>query len=218
MSSHVRPLLLGAVGGCLLTLAASWLRDMYRKWQRPLQQQVEPQRERPETPEPPEADPDQLLDFLLASGQLKQLPRTGWVDRGIPNPETVAAHSWRMAVLALLLAPSENLEAETAARIALFHDLPEALVGDITPEEFSGVRKADKSEMELRALLEITSHLGEHQEKYAGETRRVVWCCCSPGLNLSQVEHFGTTKSTISMRARNLASFSAPHLRIRMTA
>ena len=44
---------------------------------------------------------DSLIEMLL----LKQLPRTGWVRSGIHNPESVAAHSWGMAILALKLIP-----------------------------------------------------------------------------------------------------------------
>ena len=46
---------------------------------------------------------DQLLDYLA----LKQLPRTGWVRSNVENPESVAAHSWGMAILALRLAPKD---------------------------------------------------------------------------------------------------------------
>ena len=39
--------------------------------------------------------------------RLKQIPRTGWVRSGIKAPESVAAHSWGMAVLAMELCPPE---------------------------------------------------------------------------------------------------------------
>jgi len=42
-----------------------------------------------------------FLEFNKTIGALKHLPRTGWVRRGVPNSETVAAHSWRVAVLIL---------------------------------------------------------------------------------------------------------------------
>ena len=41
------------------------------------------------------------LPFLHEIEKLKHLPRTGWL-RTIENPESVAAHSHRVAILALL--------------------------------------------------------------------------------------------------------------------
>jgi 5'-deoxynucleotidase YfbR-like HD superfamily hydrolase len=42
------------------------------------------------------------LSFLHAIGELKHLARTGWL-RNIPNPESVAAHSFRVAIMAMLV-------------------------------------------------------------------------------------------------------------------
>jgi putative hydrolase of HD superfamily len=42
-----------------------------------------------------------LLPFLHAIEPLKHLPRTGWL-RTVENPESVAAHSFRVAILAML--------------------------------------------------------------------------------------------------------------------
>lgn len=41
------------------------------------------------------------LPFLHEIEKLKHLPRTGWL-RTIESPESVAAHSFRVAILALL--------------------------------------------------------------------------------------------------------------------
>jgi len=35
---------------------------------------------------------------------LKRLPRTGWVNKGVKNPETVAEHTWRVACISMFLA------------------------------------------------------------------------------------------------------------------
>lgn len=48
------------------------------------------------------------LDFMLLAGQLKRVPRTGWVLRKVRSPESVADHSWRMGLLALLLLGGED--------------------------------------------------------------------------------------------------------------
>jgi len=74
-----------------------------------------------------------MLDFMRSVGALKALPRQGWVDRGILNPESVADHSYRAALMAWLLGQQAGLDAERLLKIMLLHDLPEAIVGDSTP-------------------------------------------------------------------------------------
>lgn len=66
--------------------------------------------------------------------RLKQIQRQGWVDRGVPEPESSADHSWSVALFAWLVAfQREDLDAKRVLLMALIHDLPEALVGDATP-------------------------------------------------------------------------------------
>uniref|UniRef100_A0AC11DN21 HD domain containing 2 n=1 Tax=Ovis aries TaxID=9940 RepID=A0AC11DN21_SHEEP len=43
-----------------------------------------------------------LLQFLRLVGQLKRVPRTGWVYRNVQKPESVSDHMYRMAVMALV--------------------------------------------------------------------------------------------------------------------
>lgn len=64
---------------------------------------------------------------------LKHLPRRGWVLKGVPNPETVAAHMYRMGMSAFLLPNTYNIP--RIIQIAIVHDLGEGIVGDITPHD-----------------------------------------------------------------------------------
>ena len=91
--------------------------------------------------------PAGLLALLHRSEPLKHLPRTGWVDRDVAQPESVAAHSWRLALMAWLAAEAQGIDAGRAVILALVHDLAEAVTGDITPFH-DGVRDAG----ERRAL------------------------------------------------------------------
>jgi putative hydrolase of HD superfamily len=68
-----------------------------------------------------------------AARKLKQVRRKGWVDRGVPDAESVADHSYAVALLAWALARRRGLDAERALLIGLVHDLAEAEVGDETP-------------------------------------------------------------------------------------
>ena len=84
-----------------------------------------------------------MRDELLTLLQLKDIPRTGWVRSGVENPESVAAHSWGMAVLALKLCP-EDLNLEHVLKLCLVHDLPEVIVGDLTPTDDRSTKAADE--------------------------------------------------------------------------
>jgi len=80
-------------------------------------------------------DTDGLIDFIAEAGKLKRLPRTGWVESGVPDPESVADHSFRVALIALVLADERGLDSLKAVRMALIHDLAEAETGDLTPTQ-----------------------------------------------------------------------------------
>ncbi len=88
-------------------------------------------------------DWDAIARTLTAIGRLKRTPRTGWLDRGVPalTTESVADHSFRVALLAWMVATTYPIESSAEANvnparmllIALAHDLPEAFAGDPTP-------------------------------------------------------------------------------------
>ncbi|MDG1548994.1 MAG: HD domain-containing protein [Candidatus Poseidoniaceae archaeon] len=107
-----------------------------------------------------------MRDNLLEMLELKQLSRTGWVRSGVENPESVAAHSWGMAVLALRLAPKE-LNLERVLSLCLVHDLPEVRVGDLTPHDDT----SNKAELEHKAMSEMAPEwLSLFEEYEAGKT------------------------------------------------
>ena len=82
---------------------------------------------------------------------LKQLPRTGWGRSGVDNPESVAAHSWGMSILAMHLCP-EELDKMRVIEMCLVHDLPEIEVGDLTPhDDLTNKFEDEKSAMEKLA-------------------------------------------------------------------
>ena len=75
---------------------------------------------------------------------------------GVENPESVGDHMYFMALMALTSTP-ENLDRSRCIEIALVHDLAECIVGDITPEKFSGVSKEEKHKMEQEAMEKLVS-------------------------------------------------------------
>ncbi|KAI3884456.1 hypothetical protein MKX03_034796 [Papaver bracteatum] len=98
------------------------------------------------------------IDFLTLCHRLKTTKRKGWVNHGIKGPESVADHMYRMAVMALIAGDLPGVNRERCIKIAIVHDIAEAIVGDITPSD--GIPKAEKSRREQAALNEMCVLLG----------------------------------------------------------
>lgn len=99
-----------------------------------------------------------VIDFLTLCHRLKTTKRKGWVNHGIKGAESIADHMYRMALMALISNDVPGLSRERCIKIALVHDIAEAIVGDITPSD--GVPKAEKSRMEQEALNQMCEVLG----------------------------------------------------------
>jgi len=74
-----------------------------------------------------------LLNFLIEVGKLKRIKRKGWVLRGVKDPETIAAHTFRMTIMAWLLCSKKKLNLDKILKMCLIHDLCEVRAGDTTP-------------------------------------------------------------------------------------
>lgn len=96
------------------------------------------------------------VEFARLAGGLKTTPRTGWVRRQVPKYESVADHSWRVAVLSLLL-PEDEFDVSRCMAMGLVHDMAESLTGDFCPED--NVSKDDKHRMEVEAMKRIAEAL-----------------------------------------------------------
>jgi putative hydrolases of HD superfamily len=77
----------------------------------------------------------EIVYFLTEIGKLKKMRRSGFVWLEIKDPETIAQHIFRVAVLNWILAlkvkPCLNLE--KIIKISLVHDLCEVYAGDMSP-------------------------------------------------------------------------------------
>ena len=105
---------------------------------------------------------DELKEIL----GLKDVLRAGWVRAGIESPESVAAHSWGMSMLALKLAPKE-LNLARVLSLCIVHDIPEVRVGDLTPHDDI----SNKAQDELRAMTEMAPEwVGLFEEYEQGQT------------------------------------------------
>jgi len=98
-----------------------------------------------------------MLELLIELGNLKRLPRTGWLLRSIPSPESIADHSFRTALITLFLADElrergVEVNVEKALKIALLHDVGEARITDVPK---TAQRYLDKGKAERRAVMEL---------------------------------------------------------------
>jgi putative hydrolase of HD superfamily len=102
-------------------------------------------------------DTTAVINILLHGNQLKRTPRTGWVQRGVPNAENVAAHSFGVVYAILVLAPLVNtdINLERALAMAALHDLPESLTTDIPTPAWRFLPADIKTAVERRAMQEM---------------------------------------------------------------
>uniref|UniRef100_V9LD78 5'-deoxynucleotidase HDDC2 n=1 Tax=Callorhinchus milii TaxID=7868 RepID=V9LD78_CALMI len=103
-----------------------------------------------------------LIQFIRTLGELKRVPRTGWVYRNVGKPESVSDHMYRMAVIAFLV-KDEKINKDRCVRLALVHDMAECIVGDIAPAD--NISKEEKHRREKEAMEHLTGLLNEDVEK-----------------------------------------------------
>ena len=100
----------------------------------------------------------ELLNFLHRLECLKTNGRHSTTVGGIT--ETVAAHSWRLSVLALLVAPEfPEIDGNKLIRMCLIHDFGEAITGDIP----SFLKTKDHEKTEDNAVQTLLGTLPEPQ-------------------------------------------------------
>ncbi|XP_076932890.1 uncharacterized protein LOC143598593 [Bidens hawaiensis] len=102
--------------------------------------------------------PSSAIDFLTLCHSLKSTKRAGWVKRGIAGPESIADHMYRMGLMALISNDTPGVNRDRCIKMAIVHDIAEAIVGDITPSD--GVPKAEKSRLEKEAIEHMCKLLG----------------------------------------------------------
>jgi putative hydrolase of HD superfamily len=115
-----------------------------------------------------------MLSVLLELQRLKRLDRTGWVLRGLPpGAESVAAHSYGVALTAMLLADEcaargVEVDAGRVLRIALLHDLQETRTGDMPRTVADYYGRETRRAAERAAFDDIMRGAGAaHADRYA---------------------------------------------------
>lgn len=101
------------------------------------------------------------LALLVQAGKLKNTPRTGWAVRGIPAFESVADHTCGVAMCALVLLDlldqegKSSLDREKVLAMAITHDLPECVTGDLSLGASRLLPEGVKAVMEDNAMQEL---------------------------------------------------------------
>lgn len=106
-------------------------------------------------------DTKNILSFLHTVEHLKLEKRTGWHKCGIPfeKTESIADHMYRMAIMVCVV-QDDSIDKFKAVKMALVHDMAEALVGDITPA--CGISEDEKNRRETEAMQLIKETLGDN--------------------------------------------------------
>jgi putative hydrolase of HD superfamily len=88
-------------------------------------------------------DAQNLTDVLRLLLRLKSIPRTGWLDRGIPSAdvESVADHVLLTALVGWMTADAA-LDRDRVLKLTLIHDLAEVITGDPPPYDRGDVPDA----------------------------------------------------------------------------
>ena len=102
-----------------------------------------------------------ILEFLRSAERLKDTIRSAHTSEG--RVESVAEHTWRLCLMAMLLADSyPELDMLKLLKLCIIHDLGEAVSGDIPAiHQVPGV---DKSIEERQDFLSLVAPLPEKQK------------------------------------------------------
>lgn len=121
-----------------------------------------------------------VLEFLRAAERLKTVTRSAYTSEG--KQESVAEHTWRLCLMALVLHDSfPEIDLGRLLRICIVHDLSEAIGGDIpAPQQGAAAGKAAQERADLLQLLaplperirvEITALWDEYEGATSPEAR-----------------------------------------------
>jgi putative hydrolase of HD superfamily len=102
----------------------------------------------------------QILNFLHEAEKLKSVLRHSWLSGG--RRESTAEHTWRMALMALVLHPylKKKPDLFKTLKMVLVHDLVEVYAGDVPAWKKD---KSDKHELELFAIKKLAKTLPKKQ-------------------------------------------------------
>jgi putative hydrolase of HD superfamily len=97
--------------------------------------------------------PRKMIEFLNIIEKLKCNTRHSWTSNG--RQESIAEHSWRTAVMAVLVADEfPDTDIEKVIKMCLIHDFGEAITGDI-PAFLKTKQDEEKEEIAITELIKL---------------------------------------------------------------
>jgi putative hydrolase of HD superfamily len=126
-----------------------------------------------------------LLDLFLEAQALDRIPRSGYVLRGVADPESVTEHTWHVVFLVWALgARIAGMDVHRAMEIAMVHDLAELRIGDLPRTASRYFPPGAKNAAESAAMADVLAPLAEralplYEEYQRGATpeARLVKAC-----------------------------------------
>lgn len=109
------------------------------------------------------------INLFAEAGLLKSIKRSGWWVAGIKDPESVAEHCFRAAIIGYYLAHLEGANPFKVMTIALFNDIHEARINDLHK---MGHHYIDFRQAEKKVFIDQTKHLYPSVKKEMKDFRR----------------------------------------------
>jgi len=113
---------------------------------------------------------ESIVDTMISLHPLERVPRSGFLLRGVTEPESVAAHSHALALLTLLVCENypNDFDPVKAVEMALIHDLQEVRTMDIPLPAGSDDFRAAKEKAEEEIFNSLFERLSPRMvERYA---------------------------------------------------
>ncbi len=119
------------------------------------------------------------IGFVFETGLLKRAKRTGWWIAGIKDPESVAEHSFRAAIIGTVLAAMEGADPARVSLLCTLHDTQETRTTDIPHIARRYVQTAENEAVTADQVAdcppEVATVIKEAVSEYeAGETLEAI--------------------------------------------
>jgi len=110
-----------------------------------------------------------IINFIKLMGRLKKIKRSGWIRKvGVKEPESVADHTFRTAILCMMIGDMKKIDTLKMLRMALIHDACESIIGDLM--HYKDEREdLQKRQLEDNAMIQILSLLPDDIKKNYSE-------------------------------------------------
>ncbi len=108
-----------------------------------------------------------LIYLIKNIGKVKKVKRAGWVREGINDAESVADHSFRVAVMTMVFGKKLGVNTDKLIKMALIHDIAEGVSGDRSFDRGSQIdhqAKQQNNKKEIETLRKIFAGIADLEE------------------------------------------------------